>query len=127
MLKPPFRQFVIYVVKAPLQKAIEKAASLLPEPTLENTYHPNSHKLIKIRDRFMEYEDNNFKIKLFKAAFNLLIIEYEHDEYYRDRFDWIVEVLREIKWRPRMINHPVTARWREHRHEMANRRNVPIT
>jgi len=35
MLKPPMRQFVIDVVKAPLEKAIILAASFLPEPVRE--------------------------------------------------------------------------------------------
>ena len=120
------RDFVIWMVKYPLQQAVQKAGKLIPEPTLENTFHPNSHKFIKIRDRFLEYEANFFRTKLFVAMFNILIGIYEHDVYYRDRIDWLIEVIKEVKFSPRMINHPARQHWREHRREYVKLKGVPI-
>jgi len=126
MLKAPFRNFVINSIKAPLRKAIEKAGDLIPKPTKENLAHPNSLKLLAIRDRFLEYEGDSNRRKLFEAGFNILIAEYEHDSYYRDRIDWLLEIIREIKWKPRMINHPARCSWGEHRPENRYRKREPI-
>jgi len=107
------RNYVIRKVKAPLKKAIASFAegypkhrkfletaiivrvALLPEPTRENCIHPNTLKLFDIRDRFFEsFGEDAF----FKAAWKLLIVEYEHDPYYCFRIDWVIEYTREMGW-----------------------------
>lgn len=127
MLRGDTRQYVIDKVKAPLMKAILSLAKRIPEPTEENTINPNSHILMEIRDKFLEYEENpshpdkknhplDGRDHLFKGAFDLLIAEYEHDPYYRYRFDWFLEELVEMViggyWRPRPPEHPLT-HWSE--------------
>lgn len=97
MLRFPWRQFVIERVKAPLESAIILANKLLNGkvgvPTKLNTIHPHSHILIDERDWFMSMEDNPSKEKLFRAAWNILIYEVEHDPYYGFRFNRILNRL----------------------------------
>jgi hypothetical protein len=97
MLAPPLRQFVIDVVKAPLQAAIIHANRLLNgkvgEPVKGNTLHPHSRQLIELRDWFMANEDNTDREELFRAAWNILIYEVEHDPYYGFRFNRILAKL----------------------------------
>jgi len=106
MLRSNLRDFVIKQVKAPLETAIIMAASLLPDPTKENTYHPNTHRLIELEELFFSYDTNPSKRRLLKAVWKLLIIENEHDPYYRDRFNWGVEKIVNGEWKPRSIGHP---------------------
>jgi len=112
MLRGPFRKYVIDIVKYPLMKAIVAAGKRYPSPTKENTVKPNTHKLIDIRDKFFEYERNEQRRELFKAAFNILIVEYEHDGYYTDRFNWIIEKIKELDWGDRG-RRPISAFWKE--------------
>jgi len=97
MLAFPFRQFVVEQVKAPLQNAIVLANKLLNhkvgEPTKLNTIHPHSHILIDERDWFLAMEDNPGRSDLFRAAWNILIYEIEHDSYYKFRFNRILSRL----------------------------------
>ena len=89
-------------VKKPLMKAITRLANMYPEPTRENCIQPNSKILFDIRDKFFEYEDNSgAREAMFKAAFKLLIAEYEHDPYYRFRIDWMLEEIEKSDWEPR--------------------------
>ncbi len=105
------RQFVIEH-KGIFQKAIIAFASVFPEPTIENTTHPNTHILIGTKGKFLEYEDNPGRKALFEAAWKIFIAEYEHDPYYRYRFDWILEQILESDWSPRPLGHPVNC-WKE--------------
>ncbi len=97
MLAEPLRQFVIKQVKAPLQRAIQLANKLLTktigEPTKKNCIHPHAHILIDERDWFMRMENNNGREELFRAAWNILIYEVEHDPYYGFRFNRILKRL----------------------------------
>ena len=102
----------MYKIKAPLRKALCLIAKRYPEPTKENTAHPNTHRLLDIRDKFFELEDNKGRKELFEAAFRILICEYEHDPYYRERFDWGVEEIIKSGWQPRPLKHPHFC-WRE--------------
>lgn len=115
MLRPPLRQFVIDRVKDPLRRVIVSVGKKIPVPTKENTAHPNSHILIDIRDKFFEYEDNPKREDMFRAALNMLIVEYEHDVYYRDRFNWFIEEIGKRKWKPRRIKEPHPCYWKERR------------
>ena len=107
------RYYVINKIKAPLQKVIEMMGSRIPEPTHENVLHPNAHLLIDIRDEFFGYENNRSKGGMERAAFNLFIAEYEHDPYYRDRFDWVIDKIINSNWKPRPIGHPTAPFWTE--------------
>lgn len=111
MLTGSMRQYVIDKVKKPLKKAITALVKRYPEPTRENCLHPNTHRLFDIRDKFFEYEDNPGRKTLFEAAFKILIAEYEHDPYYRWRFDWMLEEMWKSGWEPRPMR-PMS-HWKE--------------
>lgn len=104
------RQYVIDKVKAPMMKALIILANRLPEPTKQNTNHPNTDVLIDIWDKFFQMEDNPGREPLFRAIRKIMIAENEHDPYYRDRINVFVELLVEEilngKWRPRGLDHP---------------------
>jgi len=95
------RQYIIHKVKKPLMKAIITLVKRYPNPTRENCSYPNTHILFDIWDKFSEYEDNSGRKALFDAAFKFLIVEYEHDPYYRYRFDWMLEEIVKRGWLPR--------------------------
>jgi len=121
MLAEPLRQFVIKLVKAPLQKAIQHANKLLVraigEPTRKNTIHPHSHILIDERDWFMSMEDNHGREELFRAAWNILIYEVEHDPYYGFRFNRIlrrlVDKVNSGEWKFEPLKPADSFCWRE--------------
>ena len=91
----------------------------LEEPTIENTDHPNSHNLIRIRDRFFTLEENPGRYRLFRLLFNLVIWHYEHSSYYARRLDvlleWLTELVISGEWIPRPPNTPKIICWKEHR------------
>jgi len=93
-------------VKVPLMKRIISICMRYPEATKENTTRHNTHILIDIKDKFFEYEYNPGRDLLFKAAWKMLIAEYEHDPYYRHRFDWFIEKIKESDWEPRIKTRP---------------------
>lgn len=106
VLRGTMRDYVISKIKKPMMKAITTLANRYPEPTRVNCLHPNSHILFDIQDKFFEYEDNhNEREAMFRAAFKILIAEYEHDPYYRYRFDWILEQIIDSDWKPRKIRN----------------------
>jgi hypothetical protein len=91
---------VIIKVKHCLLKAIAQLALRYPEPTLENCLHPNTKLMIKIWDKFFEYQETpenvtnvltQTRTPLFQAIRRIMICEYEHDPYYRYRMDWFIE------------------------------------
>lgn len=103
MLMGSGRQYVIEKIKKPLLKAITTLALRYPEPTMENTCVRNTARLLNIRDKFFEYENNGDRNGLFQAIWRIFICEYEHDPYYRYRIDWILEELNKSNWEPRKI------------------------
>ena len=100
------RRFVIDIVKAPLYQAIILAASLLPEPTKENTERPNTHRLLDMEAKFFGHEDNPNRTKLYRAAWKIFIAEYEHDPAITYRLDYIFEEQAKSGWEPRPPGHP---------------------
>ena len=106
MLRGENRQFIIEKFKAPLHKFLIFIAKRLPEPDRDNVMHPNTFKLLDIRDKFFKLESNPSRKALFEAAWRILITEYEHDPYYRYRLDWIVEQIINTDWHVRPIGHP---------------------
>ena len=110
MLRGALRPFIIKKVKDPLRKFLIFIAGRLPPPTKINTLNPNSHILLDKMDKFLSLENNPHTNEMFRAAFKILICEYEHDPYYRARFDWMLEELVEEvmdgKWAPRQNDAP---------------------
>ncbi len=103
------RQYVIDKVKAPIMKALIVLANRLKiEPTKQNTFHPNTHVLIDIWDKFFQTVELS-REPLFRAVSKIVISEYEHDPYYRDRINIFLELLVEAmlkgNWKPRPLNH----------------------
>lgn len=76
----------------------------LPEPTKENTLLANTHRLIDMRDRFFSFENNPGRERELRALWNLVIIIYDYDMYYRERADivlrWLVALVLQGLWRP---------------------------
>ena len=111
------RDFVIKC-KAVLRKVVIWFASKLPDPTKENTLEPNSHILLAIRDKFFGYYNNKGREDMFRAAWKVLICEYEHDPHYRHILDWLIEEVVESvmsgEWKPRPSRHP-SGFWNEPR------------
>jgi len=124
----PMRFYVIKKIKAPLQKAIERATRLkdisselffavknIPEVTKKNTCFKNTHILIDKKQLFNTYHNNPGRHKLTEAAFNLDIFEYEHDGYYAFIQDWmLIELAMDLArgdWVPRFTKFPVKHCW----------------
>jgi hypothetical protein len=70
-----------------------------PEPVKGNTWHPNSHVLIEIRDEFFRHcrlgEGRN---TLFRLFINFIIILYDYDPPYRMMIDWWAFHLKLRNW-----------------------------
>ncbi len=111
------REFIIDKIKAPLLTLLihtgDKQMGLkglvvllklarnfykLPEPTKENTWHPNSHALIKLRDEFFRHEVNTSRHSAFRAVWKFVIILYDSDWYYRERIDWVMGYFHKMSW-----------------------------
>ena len=109
------RGFFIDRVKGPLLRIIIRLANLYPEATMENTERKNTHILIDIRDRFLRYESNGHTNDLFRALWRLFIAEYDHDPYYRQRIDRVLEMIGGSDWEPRLKQRPsrVGRCWKE--------------
>ena len=99
-------------VNKPLMKAGITLANRYPEPTVENLLHPNSKRLLAIRDKYMEYDTNERRKAVFGAAFRVLIAKYEHSAQYRYPIDWVIEEIIKSGWKRRPYGHPVQ-NWQE--------------
>ncbi len=84
-----------------LWKAFQ-AMGKLPEPTFENTWHPNSHNIIRLREWLFErcrlWGQRNFMIR---RIMNFVIIVYEFDQPWRFVFDSLREEALTMEWKPR--------------------------
>ena len=70
-----------------------------PEPTKENTWHPNSHRLIDIRDDFLSLCQLDEKhIRFIRLAINFIIVLYDYDPPYRMLIDWWAKKLGMTNW-----------------------------
>ena len=80
-------------------KDIIDVCNLYPEPTKGNIRQLNSGILIDIAEDF-EHQRYELGIPstLLTPVFKTLTCEYEHDPYYRSRFDWFVWCLRKYGW-----------------------------
>ena len=72
MLEPgEMREYIIHKVKKPIMKALLTLSKRYPEPKRDEILHPNTLKLMDIRDKFFEYEDNPGRNALFEAVFRV--------------------------------------------------------
>jgi len=89
-----------------------QALSNLPRPTLENTWHPNSHNLIVIRDWVLDCLSvrnkqgiyaglNSTRLGLIDKLFNLVIIIYDFDPPWRWILDSVKDNAFDMSWKPR--------------------------
>jgi len=92
-------------VNKAMLKAIILLANRYEEPTHENVLHPNSHILLDIRDKFLEYETNPSRRELFCAVFRVVIHKNE-DPYYGRRLDWLIEMIANSDWVTRPCDYP---------------------
>ena len=86
-------------VNKPLVKAIVLLGERYPEPTRENTLHPNTHRLLDIRDKFFECWEVEARASLLKVLFRILIVKYEHSPTWRNMFDWFLKEMPD-DWKP---------------------------
>ena len=81
-------KIMMYIAKPAAIRMFAYVEKILPEPTKENTWHPNSHKLIDIRDWFMEnnqyFKPDSLHGRACRGFFNLAIAVYDFDHAYRD-------------------------------------------
>ena len=104
----------LYKVKIPLESLINKTANntlalntVLPEvlrlcrkypvPDYSNVIHDKSRRLIKLRDRFLNDKIAKGKKRFWKAIWDLIICEVDHDSFYGNRFDWLIEKISEMQ------------------------------
>jgi hypothetical protein len=96
----PYQKFMIHGIKAPLLKLLNLFAERFPEPTKENTWCPNSHTLIDIRDEFFRWcHLDKRRNRVLRAIINFVIVMYDYDPPYRMMIDWWVEQIEAKKWR----------------------------
>jgi len=101
MVRGDLGRLVVEKIKNPLRKLLIITSKRLPELTKENLLHPNSHILMKIKADFLVRDKSEGgRHEMFDAALKLLIAEYEHDPYYRDRFDWFLNEIKKSNWKP---------------------------
>jgi len=120
----PLQVFMIHEIKKPLMQSIgiltsssssplDKVKALLalrkvlvaigkmPEPTKENTWHPNTHNLIDLRDRFFEHcHLDDFRLTFLRAFWKFLIIIYDFDAPWRRMIDAVIEWAFGMDWKP---------------------------
>lgn len=84
-----------------LWKAID-ALKGLPEPTKENTWHPNTHNLIDLRDwLFGHCFLGENRMGLIRRIINFVIILYDFDPPWRWIFDSLIGKAMCMEWKPR--------------------------
>lgn len=122
----PVQSYIIATVKKPILESIPvifdpeasktaklKAAarlwralqsmSRLPAPTKENTWHPNSHKLIELRDWLLSRLPtlHGQRRGLIEKLFNFVIIIYDYDPPWRWIMDSVKDKALDMNLKPR--------------------------
>ena len=89
----------------------------LPEPTKENTWHPNTRHLIDLRDWLFERCFlNDLRMGFIRRVINFIIILYDFDPPWRWIFDSLREEAMKKEWLPKGFNDTWKASyawWRE--------------
>jgi hypothetical protein len=88
-------------IKIPINYCLNLICDKLPEPTKDNTWHPNSKVLIELRDEFFQHLINPGREKIYRAIWNFVIAIYDYDPAYRFLIDWIGEQWKRKTWTPR--------------------------
>jgi len=70
-------------------KAIIKYANSIPEPTRDDTFLPNIHKMMGWRDEFLAHLNIPSRFDVIEALFKIGISEYAHDTVYQFFIDWL--------------------------------------
>ena len=91
-------KYIRYGVKGAVRKSLAMICDKLPEPTKENTRRANSHRLIDIRDHILSRDLEGADDKVIRGFFNLLIIVYDFDIFWRERIDRVVRLLIASGW-----------------------------
>ena len=79
-----------------------EAVKGLPEPTKQNTWHPNTHNLIDLRDWLFECcHLATLRMGFVKRVMNFVIILYDFDPPWRYILDSLREKAMGMKWQPR--------------------------
>lgn len=74
----------------------------LPEPTKENTWHPNTRNLIDLRDWLLGHCFLGVnRMGLIRRMINFVIILYDFDPPWRWIFDSLREKAVDMEWKPR--------------------------
>ncbi len=81
-------------------KCIIFYAKKYPEPTRENCRHPNSHRLIDLRDDFRDNWEFSGRQELFLALFKIVIDKYEHSPNWRYVLDRVIMLIMKSGWKP---------------------------
>lgn len=89
-----------------------KAIAYLPEPNLENTWHPNTRNHIYLRDwLFKRCFLDKLRMTFIRRLMNFVIILYDFDPYWR----WIIDSVREeivkLNWEKRGYQDNLTYKW----------------
>lgn len=136
----PMQAYMLHAVKAPLMEGVNALLSptsnlkdkimavrkirtayknflKVPEPTKENTWHPNTHALIEVRDWFCERCFLNDTRKSFvRNFFNFVIVIHAYDQPWRWMIESCKEQLDKKDWKPKdygIALPPKYAWWRE--------------
>jgi len=74
----------------------------LPEPTKENTWHPNSHRMIEVRDWFFtKCKLDSHRLNFIRIPVNFIIDVYDYDPPYRDILDDVKVEIESKSWAPK--------------------------
>jgi len=74
----------------------------LPEPTKENTWHPNAHNLIDLREwMFKRCFLGSLRMVFIRRVINFIIILYDFDPPWRWIFDSVKDEALKMKWESR--------------------------
>lgn len=106
------RDYFIDKVNRPFLKALILYGNRFPEATHDNVTHPNSHRLIDIRDAYLQCDTNGRRREAFGAAFRIGIAKYEHSSNWRHPIDFVIEKVFESNWQPRPLGCPKN-QWNE--------------
>jgi len=108
-----YQMFITKMIKRPLMTIMSAVLHQMPEPTIENTWHPNAHRMITVRDEFKvncslppERKDTIL------AMMNFAIMLYDYDPPYRDLMDWAKERIDELGWEPRFSMNLIAHNWK---------------
>jgi len=88
----PFRKLI------KLNRLIEVILKGFPDPTIENTWHPNTHRLIVMRDDFFTHLKMPSRHKVLWAIWKYTIYAYDYVPVYRYLIDRTLELWLKSGW-----------------------------